>query len=64
MDAYDLADSLKSMWAQHFDKASGSLPKPENKIRVVVNTDDGLREVVGLHWNRETNNIELVLDNE
>ena len=64
MDAYDLSDLMKKMWADNADKASGQLPKPKNKITVIVNTDDGYREVTGLLWNRELNRIEMVLDND
>ena len=64
MDAYDLSDMMKKMWADHADKASGDLTKPKNKISVVINTEEGYRQVIGLFWNREINKIEMVLDND
>ena len=64
MDAYDLSDMIKRMWMDHADKNSGQLDKSGNKINVIVNTEEGYRRVVGLHWNREIKSIELVLDDE
>ena len=64
MDAYDLSDMMKKMWADRADKASGDLTKPKNKISVVINTNEGYRQVIGLFWNREINKIEMVLDND
>jgi hypothetical protein len=62
MDAYDLADKLKKYWAALYPKNSGELPKSKKKIRVVINTHEGYREVVGVHIQDDV--IELELDKE
>lgn len=64
MDAYDLIEMMKTMWVDKVDKSSGQLDKSKGKIGVVVHTDEGYRNVIGVFWNRETNKIELVLDTE
>jgi hypothetical protein len=62
MDAYDLADKLKKYWMALYPKNSGELPKSKQKIRVVINTEEGYREVVGVHIQEDM--IELELDKE
>ena len=62
MDAYDLSDKMKKYWAALYPKASGELPKPKHKVRVVINTPEGYREVVGIHI--QDGMIELELDKE
>lgn len=62
MDAYDIAEKIKKYWAALYPKNSGELPKPRTKVKVLVHTDDGYREVVGVYIN--DNRIELKLDVE
>lgn len=62
MDAYDISDKIKKYWAALYPKASGELPKPKTTIKVVVNTPEGYREVVGVYINDDK--IELTLDVE
>jgi hypothetical protein len=49
MDAYDIGNKISKYWAALFPKHSGEMPKPKTVIKVVVNTDEGFREVVGVH---------------
>jgi len=62
MDAYDIADKIKKYWCAVVPKNSGELTKTNKKIKVVINTQDGYREVVGVHIT--DNMIELELDKE
>lgn len=62
MDAYDIAGKIQKYWAAIYPKNSGEMPKSKTKIRVMVLTDEGLREVVGVHI--QGNHIQLELDNE
>ena len=62
MDAYDISDKIKKYWAALYPKNSGEMPKPKREIKVVVNTEYGYREVVGVYINDER--IELKLDGE
>jgi hypothetical protein len=62
MDAYDLAGKIQKYWAALYPKHSGEMPKPKSKIKVMVHTDEGLREVVGVHI--VNNQIQLELDKE
>jgi hypothetical protein len=62
MDAYDIADKLKKYWAALYPKNSGEINKTRTKVRVVVNTIDGYREVVGVYIKDDM--IELKLDEE
>lgn len=62
MDAYDISDKIKKYWGVLVPKNSGELNKVHKKIRVVINTSDGYREVVGVHIT--DNIIELELDKE
>jgi hypothetical protein len=62
MDAYDIADKIKKYWCAVVPKNSGELNKSNKKVRVVINTPDGYREVVGVHIT--DNMIELELDKE
>ncbi len=62
MDAYDISDKIKKYWCAVVPKRSGELKQSNKKVRVVINTPDGYREVVGV---RITDNmIELELDKE
>lgn len=62
MDAYDIAENIKKNWGALVPKNSGEITKSNKKVRVVVNTPDGYREVVGVHI--QENMIELELDKE
>ena len=62
MDAYELAEKLRKYWMALYPKNSGQLPKSKEKIRVVINTPEGYREVVGVHIQEDM--IELELDKE
>jgi hypothetical protein len=62
MDAYDISDKIKKYWCALYPKNSGEMPKPKSVIKVVVNTHEGYREVVGVYINEDK--IELVLDKE
>ena len=65
MDAYDISNQMKNLWAQHTDKNSGYGKKNFGyDIRVVTWTDQGYREVTGLKYNEQLKMIELELDNE
>ena len=64
MDAYDLSNKIKDVWIKHSDKKSGIMSKKIPSMPVVVATEDGYREVIGVFWNNELNKIELVLDTE
>jgi|LauGreDrversion4_2_1035121.scaffolds.fasta_scaffold1934324_2 hypothetical protein len=62
MDAYDIAGKIQKYWAALYPKASGELPKPKQIIKVLVNTEYGMREVVGVSI--VDNHIQLELDKE
>ena len=62
MDAYDISDKIKKYWCVVVPKNSGEINKSNKKVRVVINTPDGYREVVGVHIT--DNMIELELDKE
>ena len=62
MDAYDIAGKVQKYWAALYPKNSGEMPKPKQTIKVMVNTESGLREVVGVHI--VNNHIQLELDQE
>ena len=62
MDAYDISDKIKKYWCAVVPKNSGELNKSNKKVRVVINTSDGYREVVGVHIT--DNMIELELEDQ
>jgi hypothetical protein len=62
MDAYDISEKIKRYWTLLIPKTSGSGVMSRKKITVVVNTEYGYREVVGVYINEDR--IELVLDKE
>ena len=64
MDAYDLSNAVKQKWVDHSDKRSGMLEKDKNHMAVMVWTEEGYREVVGVFFNKDINAIELILDQE
>ena len=63
MDAYDIAEKIKKYWGVVHPKYSGELNKPKVKVKVIVHTADGYREVVGVYIKDDTS-IELKLDGE
>lgn len=62
MDAYDISDKIKKYWCALYPKNSGEISKPKSEVKVVVHTEHGFREVVGVYINE--NKIELTLDKE
>jgi hypothetical protein len=62
MDAYDISDKIKKYWCALYPKNSGEIHKTLKKVKVVVLTPEGYREVVGVHITDEM--IELELDKE
>ena len=62
MDAYDISDKIKKYWCAVVPKNSGELSKASKKVKVVINTTEGYREVVGVHITDDM--IELELDKE
>lgn len=62
MDAYEISDKIKKYWCALYPKNSGEITKTKSKIKVVVNTDDGYREVVGVVINDDK--IQLIVDVE
>ena len=62
MDAYDISDKIKKYWCALYPKNSGEINKDKKRVRVVINTVEGYREVVGVHIQDDM--IELELDKE
>jgi hypothetical protein len=62
MDAYDISDKIKKYWCVLVPKNSGEINKSKRGVKVVINTPEGYREVVGVHIHEEM--IELELDKE
>ena len=62
MDAYDISDKVRKYWCALYPKNSGEMPKSKAKVKVVINTIEGYREVVGVHITDDM--IELELDKE
>jgi hypothetical protein len=62
MDAWDIFQKIQKCWVELVPKNSGDIIKDKQKIKVIVLTDDGYREVVNVRING--NMIELELDNE
>ena len=62
MDAYDIAGKIQKYWAALFPKDSGTGKLSNNKIKVIVDTEYGFREVVGVRITDDK--IELILDKE
>jgi hypothetical protein len=63
MDARDLSEKLLKYWAAIYPKHSGEMPKGYTKIKVLVYTDEGYREVRVVTIKDETT-LELHLDKE
>lgn len=64
MDAYDIADLIKKLWAEHIPKDSGVISKSKYRMPVVVWTEEGYRQVVGITYNSKLNLIQLEMDSE
>ena len=62
MDAYDISDKIKKYWCAVYPKNSGDINKSKAKVKVVISTPEGYREVVGVHI--QDGMIELELDKE
>ena len=62
MDAYDIFHKIQKYWMALVPKNSGDIIKHKDRIKVIVLTDDGYREVRGVVINDQ--HIELLLDNE
>lgn len=62
MDAHTISEKIKKYWMCIVPKHSGELNKSKDEIKVCVMTDEGLREVIGVHI--EGNYIQLELDRE
>ena len=62
MDAYDISEKIKNYWVELVPKNSGEINKSKNQIKVIINTDQGYREVRFVQIT--DNHIELILDNE
>ncbi len=62
MDAYDIAQKLQKYWMALYPKNSGDLTKSKKPVKVIVLTDEGYREVVGIRIDEE--HIVLELDKE
>jgi hypothetical protein len=62
MDAYDIFHKIQKYWMALVPKNSGDIIKGKERIKVVVMTNEGYREVRGVVINDDK--IELVLDNE
>lgn len=65
MDAYDLYQVIKQLWAEHTNKNSGNISKSDyTNMKVCVWTSEGYREVINANYNHKLNFIELTLDQE
>ena len=62
MDAYDLANKISKYWAALYPKHSGEIHKTLKPVKVLVMTNEGYREVKGVHI--QDNFIQLELDGD
>jgi hypothetical protein len=62
LDAYEISEKIKKYWCALYPKSSGEIVKQKKHIKVVVMTDEGYREVVGVHITDDF--IQLELDKE
>lgn len=63
MDARDLSEQLFKMWQEKYPKDSGTIHKSLQSVPVVIWTEHGYRQVVGVCIN-SLGIIELQLDEE
>lgn len=64
MDAYNIYHLIKSLWAEHVNKNSGTIIRASDAVKVCVWTEEGYREVVNVVYNEKHKFIELELDQE
>ncbi len=62
IDAYEISDKIKKYWCALYPKNSGEINKTKKFVKVVVMTNEGYREVVGVHIQDDF--IQLELDKE
>jgi hypothetical protein len=62
MDAYNIYHLIKRLWAEHTNKHSGSIVKPNDCIKMCVWTPDGYKEVTNVVYNEKLKFIEIVLE--
>jgi hypothetical protein len=62
MDAYDIAHKIQKYWMALVPKNSGEIHKNKEIVKVLVMTNEGYREVIGVKI--VDDKVELVLDNE
>ncbi len=62
IDAYEISDKIKKYWCSLYPKNSGEINKTKKFVKVVVMTNEGYREVVGVHIQDDF--IQLELDKE
>jgi len=61
MEANQISDKLKALWAANVDKNSGSINKRTQQIDAIVMTEYGYLRVIDVIWNSELKKIQLVL---
>ena len=62
LDAYEISDKIKKYWCALYPKCSGEINKQKKFVKVVVMTEEGYREVIGVHIQDDF--IQLELDKE
>jgi hypothetical protein len=64
MDAYDIYQRIKTLWSVNCDKQSGVLTHDFKKMKVLVYTQDGYREIVNVRYDENLKAILLIKDEE
>jgi hypothetical protein len=64
IDAYEIADKIKKYWCALYPKNSGEISKKDKHVKVVVITDRGCQEVVGVHITDDFIQLELEENND
>ena len=59
MDAYDISEKIKKYWMALIPKNSGEITKSKNRIKVVVKTPNGFRNVARVSINGDAIELEL-----
>ena len=62
MDAYDIIFKMMDLWREHADR--NTYQQRLERLEIVVDTNEGYRNIIGLKWNSELHKIELILDEE
>ena len=62
LDAYEISEKIKKYWCALYPKNSGEINKTKKHVKVLVMTDEGYREVIGVHITEDF--IQLELDKE